>query len=119
MAARDLRLQCIGQRDPRVFEGLAARRAVRNRIGRADSLAKDLRRKLRETFVANRRRPLESCNAGLLGEGLDRVDRGLHLLVPQRDGAEHDVLRQELRFRFDHQHGLGRAGDDEVELGLP
>ncbi|TXT32093.1 MAG: hypothetical protein FD131_655 [Rhodocyclaceae bacterium] len=31
-------------------------------------------------------------------------------------GAEHDFLGQLLRFRFDHQHGGGGAGDDEVEL---
>ena len=34
------------------------------------------------------------------------------------DGAEHDVFRQAIGLRFDHQHGRVRAGDDQVELGL-
>jgi hypothetical protein len=38
-------------------------------------------------------------------------------LVAEHDGAEHG-LRQLLGFRFDHQHGVGGAGDDEVELRI-
>jgi hypothetical protein len=53
---------------------------------------------------------------GLLGELDDRVDHRLEAAVAEHDGAEHDVLGQLLGFRLDHQHGVGRAGDDEVEL---
>ncbi len=38
--------------------------------------------------------------------------------VPEHHGAKHDVFVQLLGFRFDHQHGVGGAGDDEFELGF-
>jgi hypothetical protein len=38
--------------------------------------------------------------------------------MTEHDGAEHDVFGQFLGFRLHHQHGVARAGDDEVELGL-
>ncbi len=52
---------------------------------------------------------------GALGEFDDGVEHGLELLLPEHYGAEHDVLGQFLGFRFDHQHGVGGAGHDEVE----
>ena len=36
--------------------------------------------------------------------------------MAEHDGAEHVVLGKLLGLRFDHQHGVGGAGDDEVEL---
>ena len=56
--------------------------------------------------------------ADALGEPDDRVDHRLEAAVAEHDGAEHDVLGKLLRLRFHHQHGVGGAGDDEVELGL-
>ena len=38
--------------------------------------------------------------------------------VAEHHGAEHDVFVEFLGFRFHHQHGVGGAGDDEVELGF-
>ena len=38
--------------------------------------------------------------------------------VAEHHGAEHDVFGQLLGFRLDHQHGVLRAGDDEIELAL-
>ena len=38
--------------------------------------------------------------------------------VSEHHGAEHDVFVEFLGFRFHHQHGVGGAGDDEVELGF-
>ena len=35
--------------------------------------------------------------------------------MTEHDGAEHDVLGQFLGFRLNHQNGVLRAGDDEVE----
>ncbi len=32
--------------------------------------------------------------------------------------AEHDLFVEFLGFRFDHQHGVAGAGDDQVELGF-
>ena len=55
---------------------------------------------------------------GLLGELDDGVDHRLEVPVAEHYGAEHDVLGQLLGFRFHHQHGVLRAGDDEIELAL-
>ena len=52
---------------------------------------------------------------GLLGEPDDRLDDRLEMLVAEHHGAEHHVLGELLRLRLDHQHGVGGAGDDEVE----
>ena len=38
--------------------------------------------------------------------------------VSEHHRAEHDVFVEFLGFRFHHQHGIGGAGDDEVELGF-
>ncbi|MGY3485972.1 hypothetical protein ACVW1C_003855 [Bradyrhizobium sp. USDA 4011] len=43
---------------------------------------------------------------------------GLEVAVAEHDRAEHHVFVELLGFRFDHQHGVGGAGDDEIELGL-
>ena len=55
---------------------------------------------------------------GLLGKFDDRVDHRLEMPVSEHHGAEHDVFVELLGFRFHHQHGVGGAGDDEVELGF-
>jgi len=38
--------------------------------------------------------------------------------VAEHHSAEHDVFVELFRFRFHHQHGVGGAGDDQVELGF-
>ena len=38
--------------------------------------------------------------------------------MAEHHGAEHDFLVQLLGFRFDHQHRVGGAGDDQLELGI-
>ena len=38
--------------------------------------------------------------------------------MAEADGVEHDVFRQLQRFRFDHQHAVAGAGDDQVEVAL-
>ena len=48
----------------------------------------------------------------------DGIDHRLEVPVAEHHRAEHDFLGQLLGFRFDHQHGVLRAGDDEVELAL-
>ncbi len=55
---------------------------------------------------------------GHFGELDDRVDHRLEALVAEHDGAEHHVFVQFLGFRLDHQHGVLRAGNDEVEARL-
>ena len=55
---------------------------------------------------------------GALGEPDDRVDHRLERAVAEHHGAEHHVLGELLRLQLHHQHGVGGAGDDEVELRL-
>ena len=55
---------------------------------------------------------------GLLGQLDDGVDHRLDVPVAEHHGAEHDLFGQLLGFRFDHQHGVLGAGDDEVELAF-
>ena len=38
--------------------------------------------------------------------------------MAEHDGAEHDLFGELLGFGFHHQHRVGGAGDDEVELGI-
>ena len=69
-------------------------------------------------LVLDGRRPDDRRTAGLFGQRTNRFDRNLHLLVAEHHGAEHDVFRQPVGLRLHHEHGLLRAGDDEVELRL-
>ena len=55
---------------------------------------------------------------GLLGELDDRLDHRLEMPVAEHDGAEHHVFVQLLGFQLHHQHRVGGAGDDEVEIAL-
>ncbi len=55
---------------------------------------------------------------GLLGQFDDRLDDRLEMPVSEHHRAEHDVFVEFLGFRFHHQHGIGGAGDHEVELGF-
>ena len=52
---------------------------------------------------------------GALGELDDGVEHRLEMLLAVDHGAEHHVLGQFLRLGFDHQHGVCRAGDHEIE----
>lgn len=52
------------------------------------------------------------------GELDDRIKNRLEATVAEHDGAEHDFLVEFLGFGFNHQHGVVRTGDDEVENRL-
>ncbi len=69
-----------------------------------------------ETSVLRGRLPVPHRRPGLVDQFIDELDHLLHLLVAENHGAEHHVFGQLLRFRLDHQHGLLRAGDDQIEL---
>ncbi len=71
---------------------------------------------LGEIGVERRRLPVPGRLGGLGGEFADRVDGDLHLLVAVDHGAEHHGLGQQFGFGLDHQHRVGRAGHDEVEV---
>ncbi len=51
-----------------------------------------------------------------LGKPDDTVDHRLHGAVAKHHGAQHRLLVQLLRFGFHHQHGIGGAGDNQIEF---
>ncbi len=53
---------------------------------------------------------------GALGQANDGLDRRLHVAMAEHHSPEHRLLGKLLRFGLHHQHGVRRAGDDEVEL---
>ena len=55
---------------------------------------------------------------GALGEPDDRVDHRLETAMAGHDGFEHRILGKLLGLRFDHQHGVASARDDEIEDGV-
>ena len=85
---------------------------------RLDQFDFSLRRDgLGEVGIEFRRLPAPRRLGCLGGEFADRVDRDLHLLVAEHHGAEHDGFGQQFGFGLDHQHRVGRAGHDQVEVG--
>ncbi len=54
----------------------------------------------------------------LFREPDDGFDHRLEMPMPEHHRAEHHVLTKFLCFRFDHQHRVLRAGDDEIELAF-
>ncbi len=52
---------------------------------------------------------------GFFGQLDDRVDHRLEAAMAGHDGLQHHRLGELLRLQFDHQHGVARAGDDEIE----
>jgi hypothetical protein len=63
-----------------------------------------------------RRREVARLARRTLGQADDRLDHRLEAAMTEHDGAEHDLFREFLGLRLDHQHRILRAGDDEVEI---
>ncbi len=97
---------------------LVALLLLRNRIGGAE-----VRFDESEHFLFDRRivggYDLARLLRSLFGKADDGVDDRLEMAVAEHDRAEHDLLGQLPRFRFDHQHRVLRAGDHEIEMALP
>ncbi len=55
---------------------------------------------------------------GFFGKVDDRLNHRLEMPMSEHHSAEHDVFVEFLGFGFDHQHRVGGAGDNEVELGV-
>ncbi len=55
---------------------------------------------------------------GNFGELDDRIDNRLETAVTEHDRAEHDVFVEFLGFRFHHQDGVLRAGNNQVQNRL-
>ena len=90
---------------------------VRDRVGLAQILLDDAEHLLLDRLGVGLRE-IARLLGGLLGELDDGLDHRLEVPVAEHHGAEHDLLGQLLGFRFDHQHGVLRAGDDEIELAF-
>ena len=86
-------------------------------IGRIDQRPDRLAHPALDRVVlgGDRRQVPGLARAGL-GEIDDRLDHRLKLAMAEADRAQHHVLGKLARLRFDHQHALCGAGDDEVEL---
>ena len=54
---------------------------------------------------------------GLFGKADDGVDNRAVRLLPEGHGAEHHLLGKLLRLRLDHENGVARARNHEIELG--
>ena len=54
---------------------------------------------------------------GLFGKADDGVDNRAVCLLPEGHGAEHHLLGKLLRLRLDHENGVARSRNDEIELG--
>jgi hypothetical protein len=61
---------------------------------------------------------VEGLLGGVFGQLDDRVDHRLHFLVGEVDAAQDDLFRELLDFAFDHHHGVGGAGHDQVHLAF-
>ena len=62
-----------------------------------------------------RRREIAWLFGGDFSELDDRIDHRLEAGMAMHHSAEHDFFGQFFGFRFNHQHGIGGARDDEVE----
>ncbi len=94
-----------------------AQHFLRDRIGRAQVLLDQREHRLLERAIV-RHDEFARLLGRFLGELDDGVDHRLEMAVAEHHGAEHDFFGQLLGFQFHHQHRVGGAGDDEVELAL-
>src|SRR5690606_17912927 len=69
-----------------------------------------------ERFVRRCRLPIPRLLARFVGQFVDGVDRGLHLLVTIDHAAQHHVFGQFLGFGLDHQHGVFGARDNQIHV---
>ena len=88
----------------------------------AESLAQrflgEFRDAVHQVLVFFGRFPVPGRLGGQVRELVDRPDGGLHLLVPVHDRAQHHLLGQLLRLRFDHEHRMFRTRDNQIELAF-
>ena len=112
----------FGQRGQHVLlqrrDRVLALQLVAHREGLGQAITNGGLERLDDTSGRGRCGPRPLRLAGFGNEFIDGVDGDLHLLVAEHHRAEHDVFGQFHRFGFDHQHRVGGAGDDQLELGI-
>jgi hypothetical protein len=64
------------------------------------------------------RRPVPVGFARLGLHLVDHTDGGLHLLVAEHHGTQHDLLGKHPGLGFHHQHGLLGTGDHQIQVGI-
>src|SRR3989442_859367 len=97
-------------------QAVVARLLLLHGKGGAEVLLGKLAHARDQRLVLRRGLPVPGRLAGLFGQRMDGLERGLHLLVAESHRAEHHVLGQLERLGFHHQHALLGPGDDQVEL---
>ncbi len=88
-----------------------------DRIGRAQVLLGQAEDLLLEFGVVHRHE-IARLLRRLFRELDDGVDHRLEMPVAEHHRAQHDVLGKLLGFRFHHQHRVGGAGHDQIELAF-
>ena len=86
-------------------------------IGRAQIGFGDLEHRLLDRRAIARRQ-LARFLGGLFSQANDGLDNRLEAGVAGHDRFQHRLLGQLLGLRFDHQHRIRGAGDDEVQGGI-
>ncbi len=101
---------------PDVVDRLGPGLLFLDRERRAQFALREFGDTLHQHLIPGRRRPIAHRGVNFVGELINKVDYRLHLLVAKHHRAEHHILGQFVRLRFDHQHGGLRPGDDEIQL---
>ena len=71
-----------------------------------------------EFFILGRGCPVPFRLTPFVNELIDGIDDGLHLLMAENHRTEHNVFRQNIRFRLDHQYGRLCTGDNEIKATI-
>ena len=89
---------------------------VNDGIGFTDAGTGNLRNLVRQGAVFLGNAVLHGGLAHFLGQFLDGLDGHLHLLMTEQHGAQHHFLGQLAGLGFDHQHGLIRTCNHEIQV---
>ncbi len=117
-----LRVFVAGQRINSGRLGIANRRLAVNLVGNPVGIRQATFRCRRDgcskLLVFCGRFPVPCRLADFSRQLVDRIDRGLHGLVPEHDRTEHDLFGEHVGLGLDHQYRIFGAGNDEIEMGV-
>ena len=98
--------------------GLLALLFIGNLIGLVQPVGGQFAHAQGQHFIGRRRLPVPGGFAGLAGQLVDGLDDHLLLLVSEHHRPQHHRFAQFLGLGFHHEHGVFRAGDDQIQLGI-